>query len=272
MGSSYDAPTYATEKMIAGLYGTDEEKRRVNELIDYLLVNPNNVEKNVELAVITEEIQRREITRMDWMCSPECDRYATCKIKWYRGERGMPQYCCSYCPNYQEGGHKCLSLFQKFEREKKTLEHVFVVFFYGQPHEISEVEAILHDLKNVGNRVTLDVIAEEVKRREASRLESKCCEMCERYRCCRIKWHRGERGMQQYCCSYCQNYRECRKKFRGENTGPVISPLFIVNMYGDDSERERAEKLIADPDKKSNLAELSALSKSVIEGETEEKK
>jgi len=272
MGSSYDAPTYATEKMIAGLYGTDEEKRRVNELIDYLLVNPNNVEKNVELAVITEEIQRREITRMDWMCSPACDRYMTCKIKWYRGERGMPQYCCSYCPNYQEGGLKCLSLFQKFEREKKTLEHVFIVYFYGTPHETTQIDSIIDDLKNVGNRVRLDVVAEEVKRREATKFEWKCCEKCERYRCCRIKWHRGENGFAHHCCSYCQNYRECKKKFKSEAESRIIEPLFIIGMYGDENERSRMNELIAEPAKKENLIELSALSLSVIEGETQENK
>ncbi|HNV68415.1 MAG TPA: hypothetical protein PKO06_01870 [Candidatus Ozemobacteraceae bacterium] len=81
------------------LYGTDEELEEFNQLIK----NPQ-VERNLyAMALIIEEIKRRNFLKMSWHCCWRCQYFATCKINWYRGERKMERRnCCTYCQNFWE--------------------------------------------------------------------------------------------------------------------------------------------------------------------------
>ena len=36
-----------------------------------------------------------------------------------------------------------------------------------------------------------------------------CCETCQLYGTCEIKWHRGERGEKDVCCKLCNHYEDC---------------------------------------------------------------
>ena len=36
-----------------------------------------------------------------------------------------------------------------------------------------------------------------------------CCENCQVYGTCEIKWYRGERGEKSICCKLCNSYDDC---------------------------------------------------------------
>jgi hypothetical protein len=42
--------------------------------------------------------------------------------------------------------------------------------------------------------------------------EYHCCELCQDYNKCLLKWIRGERSLPQNCCSRCQYAEECYSK------------------------------------------------------------
>lgn len=92
-------PVFAEEIFIVNLYGTDEELEEFNQLIK----NPQ-VERNLyAMALIIEEIKRRNFLKMSWHCCWRCQYFSTCKINWYRGERKMERrICCTYCQNFWE--------------------------------------------------------------------------------------------------------------------------------------------------------------------------
>ena len=98
MSDSY-LPVFAEEIFIVNLYGTDEELDEFNRLIE----SPE-IEKNlITMALLIEEIKRRNVLKMTWQCCWRCRYFRTCKINWYRGERNMQsRHCCTYCQNYWE--------------------------------------------------------------------------------------------------------------------------------------------------------------------------
>jgi len=102
-------PVYAEEIFIVNIYGTDEEIAEFNQLMKSV-----DVEKNlVSMALMIEEIKRRSLLRMNWYCCWRCERFQTCKINWYRGEKNYTiRNCCTYCQNFWEC-HK------KFTEEEK---------------------------------------------------------------------------------------------------------------------------------------------------------
>lgn len=112
-------PVFAEEIFIVNLYGTDEEIDEFNELM-----KANHIEKNLmSMALIIEEIKRRNFLKINWHCCWRCQYYQNCKINWYRGERNMPmRNCCTYCQHFWEC-HKgfCDGLQQgdQVTREKK---------------------------------------------------------------------------------------------------------------------------------------------------------
>jgi hypothetical protein len=92
-------PVFAEEIFIVNLYGTDEEIDEFNELM-----RANHVEKNLmSMALIIEEIKRRNFLKINWHCCWRCQYYQNCKINWYRGERNVSmRNCCTYCQNFWE--------------------------------------------------------------------------------------------------------------------------------------------------------------------------
>lgn len=92
-------PVFAEEIFIVNLYGSDEEITEFN----HLMQNPA-IERNViSMALLIEEIKRRNFLKINWHCCWRCKYFATCKINWYRGERCMERRnCCTYCQNFWE--------------------------------------------------------------------------------------------------------------------------------------------------------------------------
>jgi len=41
---------------------------------------------------------------------------------------------------------------------------------------------------------------------------TQCCERCQYWGNCDIKWYRGERGEEQLCCNRCGSYDECNPR------------------------------------------------------------
>jgi len=39
-----------------------------------------------------------------------------------------------------------------------------------------------------------------------------CCESCQYYWTCELKWYRGERGEENICCTLCRYYQACFDK------------------------------------------------------------
>ncbi len=39
-----------------------------------------------------------------------------------------------------------------------------------------------------------------------------CCETCQIYWTCEMKWYRGEKGEESLCCPICNYYKTCREK------------------------------------------------------------
>ena len=90
-------PVFAEEIFIVNLYGTDDEIDEFNDLM-----KANHIEKNLmSMALIIEEIKRRNFLKIGWHCCWRCQYYQNCKINWYRGERNMElRNCCTYCQNF----------------------------------------------------------------------------------------------------------------------------------------------------------------------------
>lgn len=253
---------FLEEIAIANMYGTEAEKRQVGNLVTYLIDEPNALEKIVELAVVIEEIKRREITHMDWNCCycSECERIYNCRIKWYRGERDMTQYCCSYCQRFD----RCLAKFQKQEKTRKYLEEIFIINVHGTDEELAMVPALISDLSDTDNFVKLAVLAEEIRYREVTRLDWKCCPKCNRYASCRIKWVRGEKGMQDRCCGFCQNYGQCLSEFRGQESGRrIVESIFIAGVHGDDREAAQMIELASGLGRPQNITRLTVLAEKI---------
>lgn len=92
-------PVFAEEIFIVNLYGTEEEIAEFQEL----LKNPYNEKNLMSMALIIEEIKRRNFLKITWHCCWRCSYFQNCKINWYRGERQMPyRNCCTYCQNFWE--------------------------------------------------------------------------------------------------------------------------------------------------------------------------
>ena len=90
-------PVYAEEIFIVNLYGTDEELEEFNHLLKDVAEERNMY----AMALIIEEIKRRNFLKMTWRCCWRCQYYITCKINWYRGERCVERRnCCTYCQNF----------------------------------------------------------------------------------------------------------------------------------------------------------------------------
>lgn len=227
------------------MYGTELEKKLVANLISYLINDPNNIEKIVELAVVIEEIKRREITHMDWNCCfcDKCERFHSCRIKWYRGERQMTQYCCSYCQNFD----RCLAKFQKLEKSRRIVSEIFMININGNDEEVELARNITNNITDLDCLIRLGVLAEEIRTRELTRMKWNCCPKCNKFETCRIKWHRGETGAEDTCCSYCQNYRECLEKYRKQAAREVrvIEDIFVINLYGSDGELKDLDGLLS---------------------------
>lgn len=227
---------FLEEIAISNMYGTELEKKSVANLISYLINDPNNIEKIVELAVVIEEIKRREITHMDWNCClcDKCERYHNCRIKWYRGERQMTQYCCSYCRHFD----RCLAKFQKLEKSNRIVSEIFMININGSDDQIEIARNIINNITDPDCLIKLSVLAEEIRANQTFSLKWNCCTSCLRYDTCRIKWRRGETGTPEQCCSYCQNYKKCLEKYQKQaaNDIKIIESIFLINIYGNKKE------------------------------------
>lgn len=234
---------FLEEIAISNMYGTELEKKIVANLISYLINDPNNSEKIVELAVIIEEIKRREITHMDWNCCfcDKCERYHNCRIKWYRGERQMTQYCCSYCQHFD----KCLAKFQKLEKSRRIVSEIFMININGNDDQVEIARNIINNITDLDCLIKLSVLAEEIRASEMVRIKWNCCTKCARHDTCRIKWQRGETGTPDQCCSYCQNYKECLEKYRKQAAKDIriLESVFLIIMYGDKDEIEKFDSM-----------------------------
>lgn len=110
-------PVFAEEIFVVNLYGTDEE---IDEFSELMLAS--HIEKNlISMALIIEEIKRRNFLKISWHCCWRCRYYKTCKINWYRGERNMEcRNCCTYCQNFWECHQKFCS--EQYPHEEKGNE------------------------------------------------------------------------------------------------------------------------------------------------------
>ncbi|OQB50001.1 MAG: hypothetical protein BWY02_00941 [bacterium ADurb.Bin157] len=108
-------PVFAEEIFIVNLYGTDEELDEFN-----LLIEAPQVEKNlISMALLIEEIKRRNLLKITWQCCWRCRYYKSCKINWYRGERNIQaRNCCTYCQNFWECHKKYTEENRDFDPEE----------------------------------------------------------------------------------------------------------------------------------------------------------
>lgn len=91
-------PLFMEETLLVHIYGSDDEIVRFTALMERL-----DVEENlVEITLLIEDIKRRNVSKMDWLCCHRCANYRACKINWARGERDIQRNCCSLCPNYED--------------------------------------------------------------------------------------------------------------------------------------------------------------------------
>ncbi|HOD39906.1 MAG: hypothetical protein BWY32_03531 [bacterium ADurb.Bin243] len=254
---------FLEEIAISNMYGTEHEKKSVANLISYLINDPQNIEKIVELAVLIEEIKRREITHMDWNCCfcDKCERFHNCRIKWYRGERQMAQYCCSYCQNFD----RCLAKFQKLEKSRRIVSEIFMININGNEEEVETARNIINNITDLDCLIKLSVLAEEIRTRELTSMKWSCCAQCNKYNTCRIKWHRGENKDPDICCSYCQNYKDCLEKYRKQASSEtkVIENIFIINIYGDEKEIKKADSIVSKAGSPHFQTKLAALAGAV---------
>lgn len=110
-------PVFAEEIFIVNLYGSDEELDEFTQLMK----NPQEERNLYAIALIIEEIKRRNFLKMSWHCCWRCSYFATCKINWYRGERCMERRnCCTYCQNFWE----CHKRFNEVDAPDETNETV----------------------------------------------------------------------------------------------------------------------------------------------------
>lgn len=261
--SSSNEVCFLEEIAISNMYGTELEKKHVANLISYLINDPNNIEKIVELAVVIEEIKRREITHMDWNCCfcDKCERFHSCRIKWYRGERQMTQYCCSYCQNFD----RCLAKFQKLEKSRRIVSEIFMININGNDEEVELARNITNNITDLDCLIKLGVLAEEIRTREITRMKWNCCPQCSKYNNCRIKWHRGEKEMDDYCCSYCQNYKECLEKYRKQAAKEVrlLEDIFVINLFGGDDEVKSLGSLIDNMGSPQTIIKMAAMAENI---------
>lgn len=108
-------PVFAEEIFVVNLYGTDEEIDEFNDLM-----KANHIEKNLmSMALIIEEIKRRNFLKINWRCCWRCQYYQNCKINWYRGERNMDmRSCCTYCQNFWD----CHKLYCNQSQNEESIE------------------------------------------------------------------------------------------------------------------------------------------------------
>lgn len=112
-------PVFAEEIFVVNLYGTDEEIDEFNELM-----KSTHIEKSLmSLALIIEEIKRRNFLKIGWSCCWRCYYYQNCKINWYRGERNIKKRnCCTYCQSFWDCHKKfCEESDEKDKSENKKL-------------------------------------------------------------------------------------------------------------------------------------------------------
>ncbi len=106
-------PLFMEEIFIVNLYGTDEEI----VLFYKLLQESDDFDNQIIMVNLIENIKRKYLTKMNWICCEGCQHYSICRINWYRGEKNIDRNCCSLCNNY----NKCR---EKFKTQKKQFQNV----------------------------------------------------------------------------------------------------------------------------------------------------
>lgn len=102
-------PLYIEELFIVQLYGTDEEVKRFNELMDIKTDDDQDDDIVIEIVALIEEIKRKNLTKMNWFCCHRCENFKICRINWHRSERNLEKKCCTYCSHYE----KCYKNFKE---------------------------------------------------------------------------------------------------------------------------------------------------------------
>jgi len=87
---------------LINLYGTEDEQKRINELLNKLSVRPDNIEAELEISAVNEEIFRREFSKTLILCGRCCEYFEKCPLKLFRENKGMIQYCCRFCADYEK--------------------------------------------------------------------------------------------------------------------------------------------------------------------------
>lgn len=90
-------PLYAEEIFIVYLNGRPTEIEEFEEL----LKDKEKTINQIRMILLVEEITRRELTKMDYMCCHECQFYGRCTVNRLRSERNLEHHCCSYCHKYR---------------------------------------------------------------------------------------------------------------------------------------------------------------------------
>lgn len=104
-------PLYAEEIFIVYLNGSSKEIEEFEEL----LKEKEKTINQIRMILLVEEISRRELTKMDYMCCHECQFFGRCTVNQLRDQRGIEHHCCSYCHKYRT----CLN---HFRDKKKSLD------------------------------------------------------------------------------------------------------------------------------------------------------
>ncbi len=106
------------EYIIVTLYGTTEEKQRHAELLELIFSGKTEpaklIEYHEEIICLTEQVKRRELTKMACNCGWCCEHFKECRIRKRLRNKGGA-YCCGYCSGY----NGCLSFFIKFKDKFK---------------------------------------------------------------------------------------------------------------------------------------------------------
>ena len=105
---------------------------------------------------------------------------------------------------------------RKPSREALFVSEIATISLLGRKEDLEYLERLLDEAPHEELKRQLIELADVIRNRHSMGMRKDCCEMCEKFDDCELKWLKSERSMRPTCCPRCQFFQDCLDKFERE--------------------------------------------------------
>ncbi|PKK91670.1 MAG: hypothetical protein CVV64_03115 [Candidatus Wallbacteria bacterium HGW-Wallbacteria-1] len=89
------------------------------------------------------------------------------------------------------------------------VEETFLVYLYGTKDEQDLYNSLISDTNSPGNLLSIKALTESLKSRHLTKMDWKCCDRCQNFQTCSLRFYRSAKGEKMVCCSNCKEFSSC---------------------------------------------------------------